>query len=106
MTEWIAVRRQRTCLDACAIDAAGGYPVTAAATAVLAYALIATSSDRPGNFDPQELFTLEDLQAEPRTSGADVVRQTGTDVRTNWFLSDRSLAPATIAFGAKRSRRR
>jgi hypothetical protein len=36
MTEWIAVRRQPTRLDACTIDAAGAYPVTAAATAVLA----------------------------------------------------------------------
>jgi hypothetical protein len=106
LTESIAVRRQRTCPGACTIEGAGGYRVTAAATAVLADALIATSSDRPGCFDPQELFILEDLQTELRTSGADVVRQTGTDVRANPFLGDRSLAPATIAFGAKRSRRR
>jgi hypothetical protein len=81
LTEWIAVGRTGTCLGACTIEGAGGYPVTAAATAALADALIATSSDRPGCIDPQELLTLEDLQAELRTSGADVIRQTGMDVR-------------------------
>jgi NAD(P)-dependent dehydrogenase (short-subunit alcohol dehydrogenase family) len=81
LTEWIAVRRNGTCLGACTIEGAGGYRVTAAATAVLADSLVATGADRPGCFDPQELFTLEDLQAELRAGGIDVVRQAVTDAR-------------------------
>jgi len=75
LTECIAVGRPQTCLGACAIEGEGGYPVTAAATAVLAHALIATGSARPGCFDPQELFTLEDPEQMARDLSDDARRR-------------------------------
>jgi hypothetical protein len=57
-------------------------------------------SDRP-NFDPRNSSHSGSTSRTANQRGR-VVRQTGTDVRTNWFLSDRSLAHATIAFRAKR----
>jgi hypothetical protein len=71
LTECIAVRRPETCLGACAIEGEGGYPVTAAATAALAHALIATGSC----FDPQELFTLEDPEQMARDLSDDARRR-------------------------------
>jgi hypothetical protein len=81
LTEWIAVRRHGTYLGAYTIEGAGGYPVTAVAAAVLADALMAKASDRPGCFEPQELVTLEELQADLRAGGVNVIRQAVTDVR-------------------------
>jgi NAD(P)-dependent dehydrogenase (short-subunit alcohol dehydrogenase family) len=72
LTEWVALRRQGTLLAACTITGAGNYRLTAAATLVLAEALLnPTLRDRarPGCFEPQELFTLPELEANLRQRG-------------------------------------
>ncbi len=78
VTEWVSVLRHGTRLAACTIEGEGAYRTTVAATAVFASALldaVAGNSDRSGCFDPQELFTLQQLDASLRTAGINVVRQ-------------------------------
>lgn len=75
LTEWVAVRRQGTLLAARTITGAGNYRVTAAATLVLADALVDPARrdrSRPGCFEPQELFTLRELEADLRQRGVAV----------------------------------
>jgi hypothetical protein len=72
LTEWIAVLRNGERLAARTITAAGNYRVTAAATLVLAEAL--TNPARrdpvpPGCFEPQELFSLAELESDLRQRG-------------------------------------
>jgi NAD dependent epimerase/dehydratase family len=72
LTEWVAVRRQRAHLAARTITGAGNYRVTAAATLVLAEALLDPArrdSARAGCFEPQELFNLPELEADLRQRG-------------------------------------
>jgi hypothetical protein len=72
LTEWVAVRRQGEHLAARTITGAGNYRVTAAATLVLAETLLDPArrdSVRPGCFEPQELFTLPELEAGLRQRG-------------------------------------
>src|SRR5215218_296662 len=72
LTEWVAVRRQAVHLAARTITGAGNYRVTAAATLVLAEALLDPARRdgiRPGCFEPQELFTLPELEADLRQRG-------------------------------------
>jgi hypothetical protein len=72
LTEWVAVRRQGARLAARTITGAGNYRVTAAATLVLAEALLdpaRTDGVRPGCFEPQELFSLPELEADLRQRG-------------------------------------
>jgi hypothetical protein len=72
LTESVAVRRHRAHLAARTISGADNYRVTAAATLVLAEALLdPTRSDgaRPGCYEPQELFSLHELQADLRQRG-------------------------------------
>ncbi len=78
VTEWVSVLRHGTRLVAYKIEGEGAYRTTAAATAVFASALLDSvtgDSDRSGCFDPQELFTLQQLTARLRTAGINVVRQ-------------------------------
>ena len=75
LTEWVAVRRQGARLAARTIAGAGNYRVTAAATLVLAEALLDPARRdrvRPGCFEPQELFTLPELEADLRQQGVAV----------------------------------
>jgi NAD(P)-dependent dehydrogenase (short-subunit alcohol dehydrogenase family) len=75
LTEWVAVRRQGVQLAARTITGAGNYRVTAAATIVLAEALLDSErrdAVRPGCFEPQELFTLPKLEADLRQRGLGV----------------------------------
>jgi NAD dependent epimerase/dehydratase family len=72
LTEWVAVRRQGAHLAARTITGAGNYRVTAAATLVLAEALLDPArrdGPRPGCFEPQELFGLPELEADLRQRG-------------------------------------
>jgi hypothetical protein len=67
LTEWVAVLRQGVHLAARTITGAGNYRVTAAAALVLAEALLDPARRdriRPGCFEPQELFTLPELEAD------------------------------------------
>jgi hypothetical protein len=75
LTEWVAVRRQGAHLAARTITGAGNYRVAAAATLVLAEALLDPARRdgvRPGCFEPQELFSLPDLEADLRQRGVAV----------------------------------
>ena len=84
VTEWVAVRRRDTLLAATTIEGEAGYRLTAAATVVLADALLdenGPSAVEPGCFDPQELFTLEQLEADLREAGVRVVQQPAASVR-------------------------
>jgi hypothetical protein len=72
LTEWVAVRRQGMHLAARTITGAGNYRVTAAATLVLAEALLDRARRdglRPGCVEPQELFTLPELEDDLRRHG-------------------------------------
>ena len=72
LIEWVAVRRDGTLLDARTITGAGNYRVTAAATLVLAESLLEPARGdrvRPGCFEPQELFSLTELEASLRQTG-------------------------------------
>jgi hypothetical protein len=72
LTEWVAVRRYGTLLAACTMIGTGNYRVTAAATLVLAQALLDPARHdrvRPGCFAPQELFTLPEVKANLRQRG-------------------------------------
>jgi hypothetical protein len=72
LTEWVAVRRQGAHLAARTITGAGNYRVTAAATLVLAEALLDPArrdGAPPGCFEPQELFSLPELQEDLRQRG-------------------------------------
>jgi hypothetical protein len=72
LTEWVAVRRPGAYLAARTITGAGNYRVTAAATLVLAEALLDPARGdgaRPGCFEPQELFSLFELEADLRGRG-------------------------------------
>jgi NAD dependent epimerase/dehydratase family len=72
LTEWVAVRREGAHLAARTITGAGNYRVTAAATLVLAQALLDPARrDRvpPGCFEPQQLFSLPELEADLRQRG-------------------------------------
>jgi NAD(P)-dependent dehydrogenase (short-subunit alcohol dehydrogenase family) len=75
LTEWVAVRRQGVHLAARTITGTGNYRVTAAATLVLADALLDRArreSIRAGCFEPQELLTLPELEADLRQQGVAV----------------------------------
>ena len=75
LIEWVGVRRHGTLVEARTITGAGNYRVTAAATLVLAEALLDPARRdraRPGCFEPQELFTLPELQANLRQRGVAV----------------------------------
>jgi NAD(P)-dependent dehydrogenase (short-subunit alcohol dehydrogenase family) len=75
LTEWVGVRRQGTVVETRTITGAGNYRVTAAATLVLAEALLDPARHdraRPGCFEPQELFTLPELAANLRKRGVAV----------------------------------
>jgi hypothetical protein len=70
LTEWVAVRRQGRLLEARTITGEGNYRVTAAL--VLAEALLDPArrgGARPGCFEPQELFSLPELEANLRQRG-------------------------------------
>ena len=72
LTEWVAVRRRGTRLAARTMTGAGNYRVTAAATLVLAEALLDPTRGggaRPGCFEPQELFSLPELETNLRQGG-------------------------------------
>jgi hypothetical protein len=72
LTEWIAVLRQGVHLAARTITGAGNYRVTATATLVLAEALLdpaRRNRARHGCFEPQELFSLPQLEADLRQRG-------------------------------------
>jgi hypothetical protein len=72
LTEWVAVRRRGAYLAARTCTGAGNYRVTAAATLVLAEALLDPARRdgvRPGCFEPQELFSLPELEADLRQQG-------------------------------------
>jgi hypothetical protein len=72
VTEWVAVGRQGVHLAARTLTGAGNYRVTAAATLVLAEALLdpeRRDGARPGCFEPQELFSLPELEADLRQRG-------------------------------------
>jgi hypothetical protein len=72
LTEWVAVRRQPAHLAARTITGAGNYRVTAAATLVLAEALLDPArrdGARAGCFEPQELFNLPELATDFRQRG-------------------------------------
>jgi hypothetical protein len=84
VTEWVAVRRRGMRLAATTIEGEGGYRMTAAATVVLADALLDAHGapvPEPGCFDPQELFTLEQLEAGLRQAGVRVVRHPAASLR-------------------------
>jgi NAD(P)-dependent dehydrogenase (short-subunit alcohol dehydrogenase family) len=75
LTEWVAVRRNGMYLAARTITGVGNYRVTAAATLVLAEGLLDPARRdrlRPGCFEPQELFTLAELEADFRQQGVAV----------------------------------
>jgi hypothetical protein len=77
LTEWVAVRRQRAHLAAGTITGTGNYRVTAAATLVLAEALLDPARRGrlgPGCFEPQEVFSLPELEADLRQRGVAVNR--------------------------------
>jgi hypothetical protein len=72
LTEWVGVRHQGVHLAARTITGAGNYRVTASATLVLAEALLDPARRDgvlPGCFEPQELFTLPELEADLRQRG-------------------------------------
>jgi hypothetical protein len=72
LTEWVAVRRRGTRLAARTMTGAGNYRVTAAATLVLAEALLDPARGggaRQGCFEPQELFSLPELETNLRQRG-------------------------------------
>jgi NAD dependent epimerase/dehydratase family len=72
LIEWVAVRRRGARLAARTITGAGNYRVTAAATLVLAEALLDPARReraRRGCFEPQELFSLPELEADLRHRG-------------------------------------
>jgi hypothetical protein len=72
LTEWVAVRRHGTHLAARTITGAGNYRVTAAATLVLGETLLDRARRhglRPGCFEPQDLFTLPELEGDLRRRG-------------------------------------
>jgi hypothetical protein len=73
--EWVGVRRQGTLLEARTITGEGNYRVTAAATLVLAESLLdpgRRGRARPGCFEPQELFSLPELEANLQQRGVAV----------------------------------
>jgi hypothetical protein len=75
LTEWVAVGRQGARLAARTMTGAGNYRVTAAATLVLAEALLDSvrrNGARFGCFEPQELFSLPELAADLRRRGLTV----------------------------------
>jgi NAD(P)-dependent dehydrogenase (short-subunit alcohol dehydrogenase family) len=77
VTEWVAVLRKGERLAARTITGAGNYRVTAAATLVLAEKLTNPARRdrvRPGCFEPQELFSLAELEADLRQRGLAVAR--------------------------------
>jgi hypothetical protein len=72
LTEWVGVRRGGTLPEARTITGEGNYRVTAAATLVLAESLLdpgRRDRARPGCFEPQELFSLPELEAKLRQRG-------------------------------------
>lgn len=72
LMEWVGVRRHGTLVEARTITGAGNYRVTAAATLVLAEALLDPARRdraRPGCFEPQEVFSLSELEANLRQTG-------------------------------------
>jgi hypothetical protein len=71
-TEWVGVRRRGALLAARTMTGAGNYRVTAAATLVLAEALLDPARHHgagPGCFEPQEVFSLPELEADLRQRG-------------------------------------
>jgi hypothetical protein len=75
LTEWVGVRRHGKLVEARTITGAGNYRVAAAATLVLAETLLDPARHdraRLGCFQPQELFTLPELQATLRRRGVAV----------------------------------
>jgi hypothetical protein len=76
VTEWVAVLRHGTRLAAATIEGEGGYRITATATAVFASALldaVAKDPELTGCFDPQELFTLQQLGPHLRKAGINIL---------------------------------
>jgi NAD dependent epimerase/dehydratase family len=72
LTEWVGVRRRGALLAARTMTGAGNYRVTAAATLVLAEALLDPARHHgagPGCFEPQEVFSLPELEADLRQRG-------------------------------------
>jgi NAD(P)-dependent dehydrogenase (short-subunit alcohol dehydrogenase family) len=72
VVEWVGVRREGALLAARTITGAGNYRLTAAATLVLAEALLdraGRDGARRGCFEPQELFSLTELEADLRQRG-------------------------------------
>jgi hypothetical protein len=72
LTEWVGVLREGAHLAARTITGAGNYRLAAAATLVLAEALLDPTrrhGARLGCFEPQELFGMPELEAELRQRG-------------------------------------
>jgi len=75
LIEWVSVRRQGVHVAARTITGAGNYRLTAAATLVLAEALLdpgRRDCARAGCFEPHELFTLPELEGDLRQRGVAV----------------------------------
>ena len=62
VVELVAVRHRGALLASATIEGSGGYQITAAASAVLAEALLADASLPAGLADPQDVVTLEQLE--------------------------------------------
>jgi hypothetical protein len=78
VSEWVAVRRGDVRLAARTIEGSGGYRLTAAAVAVFADALLddqGRATAKPGCFDPQDLFSLSNLQPQLVEAGIRVTPQ-------------------------------
>jgi hypothetical protein len=71
----LAVTRGEKCLAVCAVEAAGDYQTTAAATVVFAEALLAhraTDPGRTGVYGAEELFHLSELRDAVERAGAHI----------------------------------
>lgn len=76
VAHWVAVSRKGQCLGARTIECEGDF--VHAARATVAFAEQGRDRGRPGGcFDPEEIFTLTDLEATLRAGGIRVVSRTG-----------------------------
>jgi hypothetical protein len=76
IAHWIAAVSHGRRLGARTIECKGDFIHAARATVAFAHALLA-SAPRPGCFDPEELFLLDELEPKLRAFGIEVVPQLG-----------------------------
>jgi hypothetical protein len=77
-SEWVAVLRSGRRLTARTVEGEGDYRSTAAATVVVAEALLRRGDLPGGRFDPEDLLSLGDVSAALEAAGIRVVERSAT----------------------------